>query len=182
VSQGTLNGKTQSWSDNDNQNEGLPSERIATYSKLLEIRPHHRDTGYVQKQLGYAHAENNDLVAAEKAFSTAVAQDPGTTDKQLLFAYGTVLLSREKFTLAARFLQTAANLAPEDAEVANRAGVALVNAGELDNAASVVQRSMKLNPRSMELRETYDKIASMVSSRAKHQKKKKRKQRVHLSL
>jgi protein O-GlcNAc transferase len=141
------------------EKHSLPSYLLAAYARALAASG--QSAGAIAKmkaavaeeprnaqlrdELGSLYAQRQDWANAEQQFSEAVRLKPDFADAHLHLGF--VLASEQKTNAAAEWLQ-ACKLAPADAQIALTAGKALADAGQDDQAASILEQAHRLEPRS----------------------------------
>lgn len=88
--------------------------------------------------------QRGDLINAEAIYSRLLALDPA--DDELLFLFGSLQISKGALDVGLECLRLAQQLKPDQARIPYVLGVALQNAGRLDEAVVAYRRAVMLHP------------------------------------
>ncbi|MGB9690601.1 MAG: tetratricopeptide repeat protein [Candidatus Sumerlaeaceae bacterium] len=110
------------------------------------------------------YLDQGDLARAEQLFLKAAAKDP--KDARPLLKLATIYFREEKFEDAARTLEKARALVPEDGEIAARLALALQKSGRPGDAATVARKALQLDDvqKDKKMRERLEKLITELES------------------
>ncbi len=137
----------------------LPTQVIVLYAKSLaasgqtesaiarmkESAAENGASAELHDDLGSLYAQSRDWPHAEEEFQQALRMQPALAEAHLHLGF--VLQAERKGDPAAEWTQACA-LAPQNAQIAILAGKALADAGQDGQAAPILERALRLDPRS----------------------------------
>ena len=106
------------------------------------IKPWYNRAGL--RWLGVFHLDRGDILSATRYFERAVAWDTNSAPSYHALAVALSLQGRNDE--AVQELQIACRLAPRDAELKFKLGLALNEVGKLDQARAALEEAVKLDP------------------------------------